>query len=59
MKLRYVGVAEIYGLTPGKVYDIELFVKNNLIFVRATGISSAVPYTTPIAFANNWEIVRG
>lgn len=58
MKLRYIGDDRLYGLTTYQVYEIELFTKNGFIWVKVDSRLSAIPYMTPIAFANNWEAVR-
>ena len=55
MKLKFVGDNNLYGLTTGKLYHVEIFSKNNLIWVKVEGRASAIPYSTPQAFAHNWE----
>ena len=60
MELRYIGEDGLYGLAKGQTYNIDLFVKNNYIWVRVKVEykSFTIPYTTPVAFANNWEVIR-
>jgi hypothetical protein len=57
MKLKYVGQCSLYGLTFGKIYDIELFAKNSLIWVRVAGREAAIPYASPMAFSSHWASV--
>ena len=54
MKLKYVGPDRVYGLEHGQFYNIELFAKNSHIWVRVEGREAAIPYSTPLAFSNNW-----
>lgn len=55
MKLRYVGYDRLYGLTTGKVYDVEISSKDSYIWVKAEGAKTTIPYDGPLAVANNWE----
>ena len=58
MKLKFIGIDKLYGLNSGEIYNIELFTKNNYIWVRVEGRSAAIPYSAPLAFANNWTTVN-
>lgn len=55
MKLRYIGYDRLYGLTTGKVYNVEILSKDSYIWVKADGIKITIPYDGPLAVANNWE----
>ena len=55
MKLRYIGIDDLYNLTTGKVYDVDVFTKQSFIWVKVEGRSAAIPYSTPQAVAHNWE----
>ena len=55
MKLKFIGDDKLFGLAAGKVYDVEVFSNTSYICVKADGIKSACLYSTPRAFAHNWE----
>lgn len=59
IELKYVGANNLYGLTFGKVYNVELFAKNSHIWVRVEGREAAIPYSAPLAFSNNWTVPHG
>ena len=60
MKLRFIGQNGSMGLTHGRIYKVSLRTRHNCIVaeIYRNFWDDAIicPYSSPQAFANNWEL---
>lgn len=55
MYLRYIGKNKSMGLISGKIYKVDIYSKNNYIWVQ-WGLYNICPYESPESLAKNWTI---
>lgn len=56
MFLKFIGDDGSMGLRKGMVYRVKVFSRAGYILV-CWDFCSKCPYTSPQAFANNWEVI--
>lgn len=62
MMLRFIGEDGSLGLEHGEVYEVKVFSREKWIWVswkpRSGEPHNSCPYSSPLAFASNWESVK-
>ena len=67
MMLRFIGEDGSLGLEHGEVYEVKVFSREKWIWVSwkpcppfptSGEPHNSCPYSSPLAFANNWESVE-